>query len=134
MFRKLIASVVVVLATTLSFVRPAEAAGVTITASVASNGTTTLVYRATAVRAGTLRDIVMSIPAGWTGQVTSVNGTVSTVSPGVLRWRPTQTVTVAVGGRFYIPLYGLRLPTGPYTLSFTATGTAGRSWRPAPAP
>jgi hypothetical protein len=128
MFRKLISSAVVVLMTTTYFVQPAQAAGanVNITASVASNGTTTLVYRATALRAGTLRDIVMSIPSGSTGQVTSVNGTVTTVKPGVLRWRPSKTVTVAVGARFSIPLYGLKVPTGPWTLGFTATGTAGQ--------
>jgi hypothetical protein len=132
MFRKLITSAAVVLmaiATTLFFAGSAEAAGanVTITASVASNGTTTLTYRATVLRAGTLRDIVMSIPPGSTGAVTSVNGTVSTVSPGVLRWRPSKVVTVAVGARFSIPLYGLHLPSGgPWTLSFKATGTAGQ--------
>jgi hypothetical protein len=131
MFRKVIASAVVVLvaaATTLFVVRSAEAAGadVTITATAATNGTTTLTYRATVLRAGTVRDIVFSIPAGSTGAITSVNGTVSTVSPGVLRWRPSKVVTVAVGARFAIPLYGLRLPAGgPWTLSFKATGTTG---------
>src|SRR5688572_26310914 len=98
MFRKLMASAAVVLvaaAATLFVVRSAEAAGadVTITATAASNGTTTLTYRATVLRAGTVRDIVVSIPSGSTGAITSVNGTVSTVSPGVLRWRPSRTVT-----------------------------------------
>ncbi|MGW1345027.1 N,N-dimethylformamidase beta subunit family domain-containing protein [Kribbella sp. NPDC002412] len=131
MFRKLIASAAVVLvvaAATLFVVRSADAAGadVTITATTATNGTTTLTYRATVLRAGTVRDIVFSIPSGSTGAITSINGTVSTVSPGVLRWRPAKTVTVAVGARFSIPLYGLRLPAGgPWTLSFKATGTTG---------
>lgn len=132
MLRKLIAAaaVLVVAAATFVFVtRSADAAGanVTITATAASDGTTTLTYRATVVRAGTVREIDVSIPPGSTGRITSVNGTVSTVSRGVLRWRPSRTVTVAVGARFSIPMYGLRLPTGgPWTLSFKATGTAGQ--------
>ncbi|MEJ1132827.1 N,N-dimethylformamidase beta subunit family domain-containing protein [Kribbella sp. CCNWLW197] len=120
---------VVITAASVLFVTTSASAvvpNVTITASAASNGTTTLVYRAYAVRAGTLRDIVVTIPAGSTGSVTSVNGTVTTVSPGVLRWRPSTTVVVAVGARFTIPFYGLRLPLGgPWTLRFTATGTTG---------
>ena len=132
MFRKLMASAVVVLvvaSATLFVLRSADAAGanVAITATRASNGTTTVTYQASVLRAGTVRDIVVSIPSGSTGQITSVNGTMSTVSPGVLRWRPSKTVTVAVGARFSIPLYGLRLPAGgPWTLSFKATGTAGQ--------
>jgi hypothetical protein len=132
MVRKLLAAAAVLAVTAASVLfitRSADAAGanVTITATAASNGTTTLTYRATVLRAGTVRDIVFSIPSGSTGRITSVNGTVSTVSPGVLRWRPARTVTVAVGARFAIPLYGLRLPSGgPWTLSFKATGTAGQ--------
>ncbi|WP_344220650.1 N,N-dimethylformamidase beta subunit family domain-containing protein [Kribbella sancticallisti] len=104
----------------------AAGANVTITATAGSSGTTTLTYRATVTRAGTVRDIVMSIPAGSTGRITSVNGTVSTVSPGVLRWRPSKVVPVGVGARFAIPLYGLRVPSGgPWNLRFTATGTTG---------
>ncbi|TCC58182.1 hypothetical protein E0H73_28080 [Kribbella pittospori] len=132
MFRKLMTSAVVVLvvaSATLFVLRSADAAGanVTITATTASNGTTTLTYRASVLRAGSVRDITVSIPSGSTGRITSINGTVSTASPGVLRWRPSKTVTVAVGARFSIPLYGLRLPAGgPWTLSFKATGTAGQ--------
>jgi hypothetical protein len=130
MVRRVLVSTAVFIVVAASVVcpRPAEAAGadVTITATAASNGTTTLTYRATVLRAGTVRDIVFSIPAGSTGQITSVNGTVSTVSPGVLRWRPAKVVIVAVGARFAIPLYGLRLPAGgPWALTFKATGTAG---------
>ncbi|TCM50300.1 N,N-dimethylformamidase beta subunit family domain-containing protein [Kribbella sp. VKM Ac-2568] len=132
MIRRLIASASVVLllsammTTFAAGSASAAGANVTITPSVASNGTTTLVYRATVTRAGTVRDIVMSIPSGSTGRITSVNGTVSTVSPGVLKWRPSKTVVVGVGARFAIPLYGLRLPSGgPWTLSFKATGTTG---------
>ncbi|HEU4946829.1 MAG TPA: N,N-dimethylformamidase beta subunit family domain-containing protein [Kribbella sp.] len=131
MFRRLVAAAVIVsmsAATMVYLARSASAlsADVTITPYKASDGTTTLVYRATVTRAGTVRDIVVSIPAGSTGRVTSVNGTVTTVSPGVLRWRPSKTVTVAVGARFAIPFYGLRLPSGgPWTLSFKATGTTG---------
>ncbi|MEU4289785.1 N,N-dimethylformamidase beta subunit family domain-containing protein [Kribbella sp. NPDC026596] len=107
---------------------PASAvvANVTITGTAGSNGTTTVTYRASATAAGTVRDIVVTIPTGSTGIVTSVNGTVRTVSPGVLRWTPTKTINVAVGTRFVIPFYGLRLPSGgPWTLSFKATGTTG---------
>lgn len=104
----------------------AATANVAITAAAASNGTTTLTYRSTVTRGGTLRDIVVSVPAGSSGIITSVNGTVRTVSPGVLRWTPTKTIVVGIGARFAIPLYGLRLPTGgPWTLKFTATGTTG---------
>ena len=104
----------------------AVVANVTITGTAVSNGTTTLTYRATATRAGTVRYITVTIPKGTGGRVTSVNGTVSTVATGVLRWTPSKTVKVAVGARFAIPFYGLRLPSGgPWTLSFTATGTTG---------
>ncbi|GAA1602754.1 hypothetical protein GCM10009789_65930 [Kribbella sancticallisti] len=132
MFRRLKASAIVALVLTavaaMLFGGSAAAAGanVTITPTVAANGTTTLTYRATVTRGGTLRDIIFSIPAGSTGRITSVNGTMSTVSPGVLKWRPTKVVTVGIGARFAIPLYGLRLPSGgPWTLSFKATGTTG---------
>jgi hypothetical protein len=104
----------------------AVVANVTITGTAVSNGTTTLTYRATATRAGTVRYITVTIPTGTGGRVTSVNGTVRTVATGVLRWTPSTTVTVAVGARFAIPFYGLTLPSGgPWTLSFTATGTTG---------
>jgi hypothetical protein len=104
----------------------AVVANVTIVGTAVSNGTTTVTYRASATRAGTVRDIVVTIPKGSGGTVTSVNGTVRTVSAGVLRWTPSKTVKVAVGARFAIPFYGLRLPSGgPWTLSFKATGTTG---------
>src|SRR3954447_18698043 len=104
----------------------AVVANVTIAGTTVSNGTTTVTYRASATRAGTVRDIVVTIPKGSGGTVTSVNGTVRTVSAGVLRWTPSKTVKVAVGARFAIPFYGLRLPSGgPWTLSFKATGTTG---------
>ncbi|NUR98497.1 MAG: hypothetical protein HOV67_24985 [Kribbellaceae bacterium] len=113
---------------TLTVAEPAAAlvAGVAISATTAANGTTTLSYRATATRAGTLRYIVVSIPPGSGGRVTSVNASVRTVSPGVLLWRPLRTTSVVVGARFSIPLYGVRLPSGsPWTLSFRATSTTG---------
>jgi hypothetical protein len=69
----------------------------------------------------------MAIPAGTTGRVTSVNGTVSSASSTVLRWRPSRATNVVVGGRLSIPLYGLRLPAGgPWTLGFKSIGTAGQ--------
>jgi hypothetical protein len=105
----------------------AAAANVTITATQATTGTTTLTYRATVLKAGVIREITMAIPAGTTGRVTSINGTVSSVTRTVLRWRPAKTVNVAVGARLAIPLYGLRLPAGgPWTLGFKSIGTAGQ--------
>jgi len=129
MFRRLASSSAAVLLLSATFVpaaAPAVSANVTVTAAAGSGGTVTLTYRATVTRAGTVRDIVVSIPAGSTGRITSINGTVSTVSSGVLRWRPTGSVVVAVGARFSIPLYGLNLPSGgPWSLLFKATGTTG---------
>jgi hypothetical protein len=131
MFRRVFAAASAVFLLPATFIAvPASAAGanVTITATAGSAGTTTLTYRATVTRAGTVRDIVMSIPAGSSGRITSVNGTVTTVSPGVLRWRPSKVVVVGIGARFAIPLYGLRLPSGgPWSLRFAATGTTGLS-------
>jgi hypothetical protein len=103
----------------------AVSANVTVVAS-GSASATTLTYGATVTRAGVVRDIVMAVPAGSSGQITSVNGTVSTASPGVLRWRPSKPVSVGIGARFSIPLIGLRLPAGgPWSLVFKATGTTG---------
>lgn len=128
--RRYVAAAVALLLTsaTLTVATPAAAvvAGVAITGATASNGTTTLGYRATATRAGTLRYILVSIPPGSGGRITSVNGAVRTISPGVLQWRPSRTLAVAVGTRFSIPLYGVLLPSGgPWTLSFRAIGTTG---------
>ncbi|WP_343967280.1 N,N-dimethylformamidase beta subunit family domain-containing protein [Kribbella koreensis] len=118
------------LAVVLSVISPvltataAVSANVTVTASTGSP--TTLTYRGTITRAGVLRDVVMAVPPGSTGKITSVNGTVTTASPGVLRWRPAKPIAVAVGARLAIPLYGLRLPSGgPWSLVFKATGTTG---------
>jgi hypothetical protein len=132
MFRRLLASAValVVAVAAVVFINraaDAAAASVSITATQASNGTTTLTYRATVLKAGTIREVTMAIPAGTSGRVTSVNGTVSSVTSTVLRWRPTRTVTVAVGARLAIPLYGLKLPAGgPWTLGFKSMGTANQ--------
>jgi N,N-dimethylformamidase beta subunit-like protein len=111
-----------------SSVLPAVAvtANVTVTASAGSNSTTTLIYRGTVTSAGLLRDVVMALPPGSTGRITSVNGTVTTASPGVMRWQPSKPISVGVGARLAIPLYGLHLPAGgPWTLAFKATGTTG---------
>ena len=83
--RRCTAAVVAVLlasATLTVAAGPATAvvANVTITGTAVSNGTTTLTYRATATRAGTVRYITVTIPTGTGGRVTSVNGTVSTFS------------------------------------------------------
>jgi hypothetical protein len=132
MVRKVLAAGVALCVATagvLFFNRAADAAAasVTVTATAASNGTTTLTYRATVLKAGAIREITMAIPAGTSGRVTSVNGTVSSASATVLRWRPARVTNVAVGARLAIPMYGLRLPIGgPWTLGFKAVGTAGQ--------
>ncbi|NEA35435.1 N,N-dimethylformamidase beta subunit family domain-containing protein [Streptomyces sp. SID13031] len=130
MFRRLVASSIAILLLSATFVLPAASvvgANVTVTSTAGSGGTVTLTYRATTTQAGSVRDVVVSIPAGSTGKITSINGTVSTISPGVLRWRPSKAVVMGVGARFSIPFYGLRLPTGgPWSLTFKATGTTGR--------
>ncbi|MEV4261152.1 N,N-dimethylformamidase beta subunit family domain-containing protein [Kribbella sp. NPDC049584] len=123
-----VAALVVAAAAVVFFNRAADAAAasITITATQASNGTTTLTYRATVLKAGTIREITMAIPAGTTGRVTSINGTVSSASSTVLRWRPSRTTNVAVGAKLAIPMYGLRLPAGgPWTLGFKTVGTTG---------
>src|SRR3954466_14063349 len=74
----------------------AVVANVTIAGTAVSNGTTTVTYRPPATRAGTVRDIVVTIPKGSGGTVTSVNGTVRTVSAGVLRWSGGKTVEVGL--------------------------------------
>ncbi|WP_433013857.1 N,N-dimethylformamidase beta subunit family domain-containing protein [Kribbella sp. CA-294648] len=128
MVRRLLlcAAVLSLTGTTTLTAAAAVSANVTITASAGVSGTTTLTYRATVTRAGVVRDVTMAIPAGSTGRITSVNGVVSNVSATVLRWRPSKTISMAIGARFSIPLYGLRLPSGgPWTLGFKATATTG---------
>jgi hypothetical protein len=123
--RVLFLAVVLSLTSSVLSAGAAVGANVTVVASGSADATT-LTYGATVTRAGVLRDIVMAIPAGSAGRVTSINGTVSTASPGMLRWRPNKPVAVRVGARFSIPLYGLRLPAGgPWSLVFKATGTTG---------
>ncbi|NUR94848.1 MAG: hypothetical protein HOV67_06250, partial [Kribbellaceae bacterium] len=132
MFRKLLVAALALIVSAAVFVfvdraADAAAANVSITATQATTGTTTLTYRATVVKAGTIREVTMAIPAGTTGRVTSINGTVSSVTRTVLRWRPSRVVTVAVGARLAIPLYGLKLPAGgPWTLGFKSIGTANQ--------
>lgn len=132
MVRRLLASLValaIAATAVVLVVRSADAAGadVTATATVASNGTTTVTYRATVLRAGAIRDITVAIPAGSTGQITSINGKVSSLSRTVLRWQPTRVTNVAVGARLTLPFYGLKLPAGgPWTLGVKSTGTAGQ--------
>lgn len=110
----------------LSQATAATGPNVSITATAGPNGTTTLTYRASATAAGTLSYIQVSIPPGSTGRITSINGTVRTVAPNVLRWTPNRTITVGVGARFALPFYGLRLPAGgPWRLGFNAPSTTG---------
>jgi hypothetical protein len=133
MARRLLASIAalaVAAAAVLFITRAADAAGaaVSVTATAASNGTTTLTYRATVLRAGAIREITVAIPSGSTGRITSINGTVSSASRTVLRWRPARVTNVAVGAHLALPMYGLRLPAGgPWTLGMKSIGTAGQT-------
>ena len=108
---------------------PANAvtASVTIVANAAKDGTHTLNYEANATSGGTVRYADVTIPPGSGGHITTLNGTIKTVSTGVLRWTPGTTVKVTVGARFKIPMYGLVLPTtgSPWKLSFKAVSTSG---------
>jgi hypothetical protein len=132
MVRKLLAAVAALAVAIVAVVfinraADAAAANVSITATAATNGTTTLTYRATVLKAGTIREITVAIPSGSTGRITSINGTVSSVSRTVLRWRPAKVTKVAVGAHLAIPMYGLRLPAGgPWSLGLKAVGTAGQ--------
>ncbi|MEU8225656.1 N,N-dimethylformamidase beta subunit family domain-containing protein [Kribbella sp. NPDC048915] len=132
MFRKLLVAALALIVATAALVfvdraADAAAANVSITATQATTGTTTLTYRATVLKAGTIREVTMAIPAGTSGRVTSINGTVSSVTRTVLRWRPAKVVKVGVGARLVIPLYGLKLPAGgPWTLGFKSMGTANQ--------
>jgi hypothetical protein len=132
MFRKLLVAALALVVAAVAFVfvdraADAAAASISVTATQATTGTTTLTYRATVLKAGTIREVTMAIPAGTTGRVTSVNGTVSSVTRTVLRWRPARVVNVVVGARLAIPLYGLKLPAGgPWTLGFKSMGTANQ--------
>ncbi|MEV6890860.1 N,N-dimethylformamidase beta subunit family domain-containing protein [Kribbella sp. NPDC051137] len=129
--RRLVAAALAVLVVPAAFtvtLEPAAlaAAGPTAAAVTAANGTTTLTYRAAATRAGRLRYIVVSIPPGSAGSITTINGSIRAVARGVLLWRPRTATTVAAGTRLTVPLYGVRLPAdGPWRLSFRATSTTG---------
>lgn len=105
----------------------AVTASVTIVINAAKDGTHTFNYEGNATSGGTVRYADVTIPAGTGGHVTTLNGTVKTVSPGILRWTPATTVKVGVGARFKIPMYGLKPPTtgSPWKLSFKAVSTGG---------
>ncbi|MGZ0153501.1 N,N-dimethylformamidase beta subunit family domain-containing protein [Kribbella sp. WER1] len=132
MFRKLLVAALALVLAVVAFVfvdraADAAAAGVSVTATQATNGTTTLTYRATVLKAGTIREITVAIPDGTSGHITSVNGTVSSVTRTVLRWRPARVTNVAVGAKLAIPMYGIKLPAGgPWTLGFKSLGTANQ--------
>lgn len=101
---------------------------VSVTPSTAPAGSaTTLTYRATVVRAGTLASVTFAIPPGSTGRPTSVNGTLTTPSRGYLRWTAARPPAVSVGSRLAIPVYGLTLPStvGSWSLALAARSTTG---------
>lgn len=126
-FRTILLAVALI-ASAIAGASPAAAvtASVTIVTNAAKDGTHTINYEGNATSSGTVKYIDVTIPAGSTGSITSVNGTVKTVATGVLRWTPTSTVKVSAGARFKIPMYGLKLPTAPpWKLSFKAVSTTG---------
>lgn len=113
-------------------VTPAAAAGanVTITATPSTAGSrATVAYGAHATAAGTVREVRMQLPAGSGGRLTTINGTLRTVSPGVIKWVPGKAITARAGARFSIPLYGVTLPTTPgtFTLAASSISTTGRT-------
>lgn len=103
-------------------------AAVSVSPSTATAGSvTSLSYRATVVRAGTLASVTFAIPPGSSGRPTSVNGTLTTPSTGFLRWTAARPVAVAVGTRLAIPVHGLTMPraVGAWSLAVAARSTAG---------
>ena len=110
---------------------PAAAFGanVSVTASPSTVlARSTLTYRATSTASGTIRHVAIQLPTGSTGRLTTTDGSLTTVSPGVIRWVPGKVITVGVGARFAIPVHGVGLPNapGPHLLAVSATGTSGR--------
>ena len=69
---------------------------------------TTLTYKGYVMTSGTLARVVMTIPSGMSGRLTSINGTL-TGSNGVITWTPTKPIAVNRGARLSIPMYGGRL-------------------------
>lgn len=69
---------------------------------------TTLTYKGYVMTSGTLSRVVMTIPSGMSGKLTSINGTL-TGSNGVITWTPTKPIYVNRGARLSIPMYGGRL-------------------------
>ncbi|MFI5712275.1 N,N-dimethylformamidase beta subunit family domain-containing protein [Kribbella sp. NPDC051620] len=105
----------------------------TYTASVAVKATnpipaqlTNLAYQSTVTRAGTLAAVRMQLPAGSTGTMTTINGTL-TVSGGYATWKPKAALSVAVGARLSIPVNGVQLSRygGVLTLSMSTTTSTG---------
>ena len=121
------------LGATAAAVAPPAAAAVTTVSVTASPSTvltrSTLTYRATSTAAGTVRHVTLQLPTGSTGRLTTVNGTLRTVSPGVIRWVPGSVITVRAGSRFSIPVAGVGLPDapGPHLLALSSTATSGRT-------
>ena len=83
--------------------------------------TTTLAYRATITKAGTLTAVQFAIPPGSGGKVTSVNGILTSYAPGYLRWTPAKPIAVGIGSKLSIPVYNLLLPgAATYSLGMNA--------------
>jgi len=89
--------------------------------------TTTMTYAGSITTPGVLTKVVMELPPGSSGRVSTVNGTL-TSSGGYLTWTANAPITVRVGSRLSIPVYGLHLSVygGNLTLQMSArTGTGG---------
>ena len=97
-----------------------------VTTAQTTAGQHTITYNATATSSGTVSYVDVSIPSGTGGWITSPNGSVRTVSTGVLRWKPSTTLKVSSGYRFTIAMSGFVLPSGlgPWNLWFKARSTA----------
>lgn len=87
-----------------------------------------LTYKGYVMTTGTLSRVVMTIPSGMSGRLTSVNGAL-TGSNGVITWTPTKPIAVSRGARLSIPLYGGRLSIyggvfSPTMKALTSTGAS----------
>ncbi len=93
---------------------------------------TSLTYSAVVTQAGSLTSIVMQLPAGVGGNLTSVNGTLATAN-GYATWTPRSPITVRVGARLSIPIYNATLSRfgGVLTLRMYARSSTSALLKPA---
>jgi hypothetical protein len=87
---------------------------------------TTVTYRATITRTGTLTSVTMAMPTGATGHLGVASGKV-TYSKGYATWRPPTPITVRLGKRLSIGIRGVVLSKygGIMKLGMSARSSAG---------